>query len=202
MYVGAASQHVLRMSFVPEQEAKNFDTQVTAFWSQLIQRDATYPLFLAIGCPNNYGCHPIPRHRQPFHLRTKSPCSACSIANNTLATTKLPTSSSHLAQPSAKAPLSRSLSPPSRASLHPPWTEPSSSSNLRWTLELTSRNPTVKPTTLRTAFFVCQWPKDLCCRILQPLTSQVLLWHAPREELGQLCGKHVDVQQHHCYGWR
>ena len=31
MYVGAASQHVLRMSFVPEEEAKNFDTQVTAF---------------------------------------------------------------------------------------------------------------------------------------------------------------------------
>ena len=29
MYVGAASQHVLRMSFVPEQEAQNFDRQVT-----------------------------------------------------------------------------------------------------------------------------------------------------------------------------
>ena len=34
MYVGAASQHALRMSFVPEQEAKNFDTHITAFWSQ------------------------------------------------------------------------------------------------------------------------------------------------------------------------
>ena len=31
MYVGAASQHVLRMSFVSEQEAKSFDTKVTAF---------------------------------------------------------------------------------------------------------------------------------------------------------------------------
>ena len=28
MYVGAANQHVLRMSFVPEQEAQNFDRQV------------------------------------------------------------------------------------------------------------------------------------------------------------------------------
>ena len=28
MYVGAASQHVLRMSFVPELEAQNFDRQV------------------------------------------------------------------------------------------------------------------------------------------------------------------------------
>ena len=36
MYVGATSQHVLRMSFVPEEEALNFDTQVTAFWSHLI----------------------------------------------------------------------------------------------------------------------------------------------------------------------
>ena len=43
MYVGAASQHVLRMSFVPEQEARNFDRQVTSFWSHLIQRDITSP---------------------------------------------------------------------------------------------------------------------------------------------------------------
>ena len=31
IYVGAASQHVLRMSFVPEREAHNFDRQVTTF---------------------------------------------------------------------------------------------------------------------------------------------------------------------------
>ena len=43
MYVGAASQHVLRMSFVPEQEAHNFDRQVATFWSHLIQRDITSP---------------------------------------------------------------------------------------------------------------------------------------------------------------
>ena len=35
MYVGAASQHVLRMSFVPEQEAHNFDREVMTFWSHL-----------------------------------------------------------------------------------------------------------------------------------------------------------------------
>ena len=45
MYVGAATQHVLRMSIVPEKETKNFDIEVTAFWSQLIQHDATSPLF-------------------------------------------------------------------------------------------------------------------------------------------------------------
>ena len=45
MYVGAASQHVLRMSFVPEQEAQNFDTQVITYWSRLMHRDIASPLF-------------------------------------------------------------------------------------------------------------------------------------------------------------
>ena len=45
MYVGAASQDVLHMSFVPEQEAHNFDRQVTTFWSRAIQRDIASPLF-------------------------------------------------------------------------------------------------------------------------------------------------------------
>ena len=45
MFVGAASQHVLRTSFVPEREAHNFDRQVTTFWSHLVQRDITSPLF-------------------------------------------------------------------------------------------------------------------------------------------------------------
>ena len=45
MYVGAASQHVLRMSFVPEQEAQNFDRQVLTYWSRLMHRDIASPLF-------------------------------------------------------------------------------------------------------------------------------------------------------------
>ena len=45
MYVGAASQHVLRMSFVPEQEARNFDRHVVSFWTRLIQRDVASTLF-------------------------------------------------------------------------------------------------------------------------------------------------------------
>ena len=45
MYVGAASQHVLRMSFVLEQEAQNFDRQVITFWSHLMHRDVASPLF-------------------------------------------------------------------------------------------------------------------------------------------------------------
>ena len=45
MYVGAASQHVLRMSFVSEQEAHNFDRHVVTFWSHLMHRDISSPLF-------------------------------------------------------------------------------------------------------------------------------------------------------------
>ena len=47
MYVGEASQDVLRMSFVPEQEAHNFDRQVMTFWSHLMHRDITSPLFFS-----------------------------------------------------------------------------------------------------------------------------------------------------------
>ena len=45
MYVGAASQHVLRMSFVSEQEAQNFDRQVITYWSRLMHRGIASPLF-------------------------------------------------------------------------------------------------------------------------------------------------------------
>ena len=45
MYVGAASQHVLRMSFVPEQGAQHIDRQVLTFWSRLMHRDITSQLF-------------------------------------------------------------------------------------------------------------------------------------------------------------
>ena len=43
MYVGAASQHDLRMSFVPEQEAQNFDRQVITYLSRLMHRDIASP---------------------------------------------------------------------------------------------------------------------------------------------------------------
>ena len=45
MYVGTASQHVIRMSFVSEQEAHNFDRQVMTFWSHFMHRDISAPLF-------------------------------------------------------------------------------------------------------------------------------------------------------------
>ena len=74
-----------RARFVPEHEARTFDTGIIAFWSQLIKRDATFPLFfiplklaglgigsavhatscsspmarLTIGSSNTYGSHTV-----------------------------------------------------------------------------------------------------------------------------------------------
>ena len=56
MYVGAASQHALRMSFVPEQEAQNFDRQVLTFWSRLMHRDITSQLFFSTSQTWRFWC--------------------------------------------------------------------------------------------------------------------------------------------------
>ena len=45
MYVGAASQHALRTTFVPKEEAVSIDKEIVAYWSQLAGRDVTSPLF-------------------------------------------------------------------------------------------------------------------------------------------------------------
>ena len=45
MYVGAASQHELRTTFVPFEEAVSFDNEIVSYWSQLAGRDVTSPFF-------------------------------------------------------------------------------------------------------------------------------------------------------------
>ena len=45
MYVGAASQHALRTTFVPFEEAVSFDNEIVSYWSQFAGRDVTSPLF-------------------------------------------------------------------------------------------------------------------------------------------------------------
>ena len=75
MYVGAASLHVLRMSFVPEQDGRNFDRQVTSLWSHLIQRAITSPLFFSTSqtrrtwsghCSSTPCCRPMARGSRSF----------------------------------------------------------------------------------------------------------------------------------------
>ena len=48
MYVGAASQHALRTTFVPYEEAVSFNNEIVAYWSQLAGRDVTSPLHLPL----------------------------------------------------------------------------------------------------------------------------------------------------------
>ena len=45
MYVGAASQHALRTTFVPLEEAVSFDNEIVSYWSQIAGRYVTSPLF-------------------------------------------------------------------------------------------------------------------------------------------------------------
>ena len=163
MCVGAASQHVLRMSLVPDQEARTFDTEVTAFWSQIIQRDATSPLFFLPLMLGGLGVgSAVQRHAAAPWLAWQSVIPALVAATQSPDTDNLFTSAPRLGaqlvqyQPSAKATSTSSFL---RASPYAPLTVPSSSPNLLLTPELTSCNPTVKPGRLR--------------------TPHVLSWHAP-----------------------
>ena len=100
MSVGAAFQHALRMTFVPEAEAKSFDTEVVPFWSQLIGRDATSPFVspsasrcglhgttprcssmdsLEVSDPHSDGGHQLTRHRHSVrgHFHPAQPSAPC-----------------------------------------------------------------------------------------------------------------------------
>ena len=45
MYVGAASQHALRTTFVTREDAVSFDKEIVSCWSQFAGRDVASPLF-------------------------------------------------------------------------------------------------------------------------------------------------------------
>ena len=107
MYVGAASQHVFRMSSVSEQEAHNFDRQVMTFWSHLMHRDITSPLFflhfklgglgvgsavqrhaaapwrrVAVDHSRVDGSNPVTGHRFPLQFNTTTTSSTCTTPNH------------------------------------------------------------------------------------------------------------------------
>ena len=127
IYVGAASQHVLRMCFVPGQEAHNFDRQVMTLWSRLMHRDIASPLFstpqawwtwgglcgsTSCGCPLarvavNYshvdGNNPISGYRLTLQFNATTGSSTRSTPIHPLPTNekKPHSNSNHLEQPSA-----------------------------------------------------------------------------------------------------
>ena len=127
MYVGAACQHVLRMSIASGQEALNFDRQVTSFWSRLIQRDIASPLFsapqawrtwsrlcsstprgcsmarVAVACPHATGNNPVTGHRLSLQFNTTTTSSTCTTPNHPFPTNETkPTFANHLEQPPPK----------------------------------------------------------------------------------------------------
>ena len=128
MCVEAASQHVLRMSFLLEQEVYNFDRQVTTFWSHHVQRDITSPWFFPPFKLGGYGVgssvqrhaaapwrawqpiipcinrnNPVTGHTYPFHCctTTKSPTSTTPNHPFTTHEQNPLSNSNHLAQPFA-----------------------------------------------------------------------------------------------------
>ena len=121
LLTGAASQHALRTTFVPETEARSLDTEIVAYCSQLAGRDVTSPLFhlplrmgglglgsavqrhtaapmdsLAINHPHPNGRHRHSRHGPPV----------CGNA--------------HPARPASPPP--NQTRPPNEHTLHPPGT--------------------------------------------------------------------------------
>ena len=112
MYVFAASQHVLRMSFVSEQEVHNFDSQVMTFESHLMHRDTASPLFflplklgglgvgsavqrhaaapwrVAVDHSHVDGNNPVTGHRFPLQFNTTTTSSTCTTAKHPFPTNK------------------------------------------------------------------------------------------------------------------
>ena len=137
IYVDAASQHVLRMSFVPEQEAQIFDRQVITYWSRLMHRDITSQLFfstpqtwrfwsgfycstacrspmacLTVGHPFTDDFYPFSGHRFTLSLNTNITCSTHPTSIHHLPTneqTHLPTQTTRICSTSPNHPKETSL---------------------------------------------------------------------------------------------
>ena len=95
------------MSFVPEQEAQNFDRQVITYWSRLMHRDIASPLFQAwwtwsgTSCLMTCGClmarvavdhsyvngnNPVTGYRLSLQFNTTTTSSTCTTPDHPLPT--------------------------------------------------------------------------------------------------------------------
>ena len=84
MYVGAASQHALRTTSVPREEAVSFDEKIVAYWSQL---DPT--LMGATDSLDRHGLL-IRRHTHSTWAVTSPPSHACPPNEHTSRPSKTP----------------------------------------------------------------------------------------------------------------
>ena len=210
MYVGAASQHVLRMSFVPEHEARTFDTEVIGFffWSQLIKRDATSHLFHLGGLgvrllPGELGNRFSQHSWQPLSPQMQTLSSAPNLCDYKPLShnrgTSLPSSSSSLLdQPSAPTPPRRGQSPPSKKHLHKQLLESHATSPISRAILLSQSAPHTGDHLLQLNSEAYE-SEDHCFRVS---VARRLMLPAASDPSGVVCGKSVDAHQHHCNGSR
>ena len=202
-YVGAASQHVLRMSFVPGTRSQVnrhrshrilvASHQTRRFFSLVPLAFQAWWTWLWFRCTAPRGCSMAGmaigdshthlqqlNHQDTDTLLTPHATasrSTCLTSNRSLTTEEEAT------WPSAPTPPRRGLSPTSkststnnssRTTPHPQSVKPPSSLSLCPTLVPTLCNATARPTRLKTVVFACPLPGDSCCRTLQPQTPQAL----------------------------
>ena len=227
MYEGTASPHVLRMSFVPEQEASNFDRQVTTFWSHLIQRDITSPLFfppLKITwcglCSSAPCCCPMARLAVDHsHINGNNPVNGDTFFNAAqLQTTLLP----QMNKPSFQL-------KPLGATLRLKTTQKKQVSTIQRNIHkqiygsltdtLVERSVLLSQSTSHIGAHLVQPSSeaygagDRCFRVsvarrlmlphpAAPNATDVVQSCPNKSAAGLICNKPVDTQQHHCHGCR
>ena len=226
MYVRAASQHVLRMSFVPEQEVRYFDKQVTIFWSQIIQREITSPLFFpllelgglgvccAVDHPHVNGNNPVNGYGLSLRSNTTTTSSTSTTPNHTFPTnelTHLP-NSNHLEQPIAYKPLRRNKSPPSKENIHKQLYNSLTDTPTEQAIVL-SQSTSHTSAHLMQPRSEAYEIEDRCFRVSvarrlmlpDPTAANpadVVQFCPKRSAAGVICNKPLDPKEHHCYGCR
>ena len=222
MYVGDASQHVLRMSFVPEQEALNFDRQVTSVWSRLNQRDIASPLFFLSSAVQRHAASPWRAWQ--------------SIILTLMATTQSPdTDSLFSSTPRLRAQLAQLQTTVSQQMNKPTFQLKPLGAALKQ-VSTVQRNihkqfyNSLIHTPTEQAIFLSQSTSHTGAHLMQPsseayeaedrcfrvsVARRLMLPHPEaanpadvvqscpnKSAAGVICNKPVDPQQHHCYGCR
>ena len=160
------------MSFVPEHEARTFDTEVIGFWSQLIKRDATSTLFHlplelgGVGVGSAVQRHAAAPWRAwqsflPTFMSATQSHATSPISRDILISQSAPHTGAHFLQPNSEA------------------------------YEAEDR-----------CFRVSMDRRLMLPHPAAPDPSGVAPICTNKSATGQTCGKPVDAQQHHCYGCR
>ena len=214
------------MSFVPEQEAQNFDSQVTAFWSHVIQRDVTSPLFfqplklggLGVGSAvqrhvaapwRAWQSHPNTHGDTPFNTAPRlrahnfKPHSHYKLTNQ-------PSSSNHLEQSFAKKATEKKRVTTIQRHFLQQLLESLTTSPVVRAVLLSQSTSHTGAHLMQPSSEACE-AEDRCFRVAvgrrlmlpypaAPNAADVAQTCPNKIAAGQICSKPVDPQQHHCYG--